>query len=188
MSPGHDATPHVCPWWIGYLLASPLRRLFHDPRAIVGPHVRAGMTVLDLGSAMGYFSLPMARMVGDGGRVVCVDVQERMLQALRRRAERAGLLSRLELRLAGPRALDDLRAAVGFALAFAVLHEIPDQGQALGALAATLASDGRLLIAEPRHHVSPAAFEATLALARGHGLTVIERPGRGLTALLGREP
>ena len=38
----------VCPWWLGYFLASPVRRLVQDPAAIVGPHLRQGMTVLDL--------------------------------------------------------------------------------------------------------------------------------------------
>jgi hypothetical protein len=27
----------VCPWWLGYPLASPLRRLMHDPAQILGP-------------------------------------------------------------------------------------------------------------------------------------------------------
>jgi ubiquinone/menaquinone biosynthesis C-methylase UbiE len=180
--------PRVCPWWIGHLLASPIRRLVHDPRAIVGPHVREGMTLLDVGCAMGYFSLPMARMVGAAGRVVCVDVQERMLHTLRRRAEREGLSPRLDLRLAGSQGmgLADLDGVVGFALAFAVMHEIPDRARALGEIASALVADGRLLIAEPRHHVSAADFETTLSLARERGLEVVERlPGR--SALLGKQ-
>lgn len=48
------------------------------------------MTVLDVGSAMGFFSLPMAEMVGPGGKVVCIDVQLKMLQVLRRRAVEGG--------------------------------------------------------------------------------------------------
>jgi hypothetical protein len=39
----------VCPWWIGYLLASPLRCwLGQDPIKILSPYVREGMTVLEL--------------------------------------------------------------------------------------------------------------------------------------------
>jgi len=42
----------VCPWWIGYLLASPLRRwLGQDPAKILSPYVREGMTILEPGSA-----------------------------------------------------------------------------------------------------------------------------------------
>jgi len=30
----------VCPFWIGYLLANPLRRLFQNPDRILGPYVK----------------------------------------------------------------------------------------------------------------------------------------------------
>ena len=89
----------VCPWWLGPLLANPLRRLVQDPAAILAPHVREGMTVLEPGCGMGFFSLPLARLVGPGGRVVCVDLQRKMIEGLRRRAKRAGLLDPLVLSL-----------------------------------------------------------------------------------------
>ena len=69
----------VCPWWLGYMLASPLRRLLYDPQEILRPYIREGMNVLDLGCGMGFFSLPAARMVGKTGKVVRVDLQGRFL-------------------------------------------------------------------------------------------------------------
>ena len=48
----------VCPWWLGYFLASPIRKLVHDPRSILEAYVKSGMTALDIGCAMGFFSLP----------------------------------------------------------------------------------------------------------------------------------
>ena len=181
---------HVCPIWVGYLLASPLRRLVHNPTAILRGHVQAGMTVLDLGCAMGYFSIPMARMVGEAGRVICVDVQEPMLRKLERRAESAGVRSRIEPRLvvAESLPLDDLAGSVGFALAFAVMHEIPDQARALAEVAAALSPGGRLLISEPKGHVSAADFAATLDRERAAGLELRERPRHagGHAALLSK--
>ena len=90
-----DNKPHVCPWWIGYLLVSPLRRFFHDPDQILEPYVLEGMTVLEIGPGMGYFSLSLARLVGKAGRILCVDVQEKMLQQLKKRAGKANLLERI---------------------------------------------------------------------------------------------
>ena len=72
----------VCPVWVGYLLVSPLRRLFHNPEKILGPYVREGMKVLDVGCAMGFFWLPLAGMIGQTGKVVCIDMQERMITSL----------------------------------------------------------------------------------------------------------
>jgi len=168
----------VCPWWVGYLLASPLRRLFHDPVKILSPHVTRGMTVLDLGCAMGFFSLPMAEMLGPGGRVVCVDLQERMIRTLKKRATRAGVSDRIETRLcqAGSLGLHDLSNMIDFALAFAVLHEVPDVRTLLAEIRSLLRPGGRLLIGEPRGHVGRAAFETTLAAATEAGLSLRERP------------
>ena len=65
---------HVCPWWAGYALLIPLRRWTHNPERWLGPLVREGMTVLEPGPGMGYFTLDLARMVGASGRVVAVAV------------------------------------------------------------------------------------------------------------------
>ena len=65
---------HVCPWWLGYFLASPLRKLMQNPDTILSGHISEGMTALDVGSAMGFFSIPMARLVGASGKVICVDL------------------------------------------------------------------------------------------------------------------
>jgi ubiquinone/menaquinone biosynthesis C-methylase UbiE len=173
-----EMAEHVCPWWVGYLLASPLRRLFHNPATIVGPHVTPGMVVMDLGCAMGFFSLPLAEMVGPRGRVICVDVQERMIRTLKKRAARAGVSERIETRLcqAGNLGLDYLNGKIDFALAFAVLHEVPDAPTLLAEIRSLLRPGGRLLIAEPRGHVRRADFEITLAAATEAGLSLIERP------------
>lgn len=74
----------VCPWWIGYLLASPLRRWFgQDPIKIFSPYVREGITVLEPGPGMGFFTIPLARLVGASGKVIAIDVQTKMIAASR---------------------------------------------------------------------------------------------------------
>jgi ubiquinone/menaquinone biosynthesis C-methylase UbiE len=158
---------HVCPVWIGYFLASGLRRLLHNPSRVLGPYVRADLTVLDVGSAMGFFSLPMAEMVGPRGKVVCVDVQPKMLQALGRRAARAGLADRIETHVCGGDSigLGGREASFDFALAFAVLHEVPDQAHVLGEIHRLLKPGATFLLAEPKGHVDEAEFERTVSLA-----------------------
>jgi 2-polyprenyl-3-methyl-5-hydroxy-6-metoxy-1,4-benzoquinol methylase len=178
----------VCPWWVGYLLASPVRRLFEKPEEVLGPHVERGVTAMDVGCAMGYFSLPMAELVGPGGRVFCVDLQERMIRSLRRRASRAGLSDRIETRVcsASDLGIQDLAGKVDFALAYAVVHEVPDAAGLLVQIHEALVPGGRLLIAEPRGHVSEAAFEGTVAAAEKANLAVIDRPAikRSRTVLM----
>lgn len=47
-----------------------------------------GMAVCDLGCGNGYWTLPMARDVGEGGKVYAVDIQREMLQKLRQRSSK----------------------------------------------------------------------------------------------------
>ena len=168
----------VCPWWLGYLLACPARRWIQDPGGIVAPYVREGMVALEPGPGMGFFTLELARRVGESGRVVAVDVQPKMLRSLDRRAAKAGLAGRVETRLAQPDSLGvaDLAGGVDFALVFAMVHEVPDAGGLFRDIAQALKPGGSVLLAEPAGHVGASAFEGELTLAAGAGLTVAERP------------
>lgn len=95
----------VCPWWLGYFLINPFRRWRQDPGKIVAPYVREGMTVLEPGPGMGFFTLELAERVGPAGRVIAVDIQSKMLEKLKRRAAKRGVLERVETRLAGPESM-----------------------------------------------------------------------------------
>jgi SAM-dependent methyltransferase len=173
--PPHSHTGEVCPWWFCPAFDNPLRRLVHNPERILAGLVEPGQTALDLGCGMGYCSIPLARLVGPEGRVICVDLQDKMLAGVRRRAERAGVADRIRLHLAGPDGIG-LAEAADFALAFWMLHEVPDQGRFLGEVRACLKPGGRLLIVEPRIHVSDAAFERSVEAAGGAGFAVVDRP------------
>lgn len=168
----------VCPWWLGYLLASPLRRLRHNPEAILAPHVHEGMTVLEPGPGMGFFTLEMARRVGETGRVVAVDVQPKMLASLGRRLTKEGLTERVILRQAAPDSMGvtDLARQVDFILAFYVVHEMPAQQAFFNEAAAALKPGGRLLLVEPEGHVTKEEFDAQLSMAGEAKLTQIGRP------------
>jgi len=169
---------HICPWWMGHVLACPLRRWFEKPEKVLAPYVTRGMTALDVGPGMGFFSLPLARMVGPDGRVVCVDVQPQMINSLRRRAGRAGLLERMDLRVCDTRSLglDDLAGEIDLALGLAVAHEMPDIASFMRQIHAVLAPDGRFLLAEPAGHVKPDEFEKTVATAEQTGFSISDRP------------
>ncbi len=173
----HDESPrdhHVCPWWVGYLIASPLRKLGENPEEILGPLVEPGMTAVDFGSAMGFFSLPLARLVGDEGRVVCVDLQPRMLSTLSKRARKKGLDHIIETRACTSNDLgvDDLEGKASLALAIHVLHEVPFPRRFLTDCFSVLRPGGRLLLIEPKGHVTEEEFEATTDLAIEVGFTV----------------
>ncbi len=167
---------HVCPWWCAWFsINNPLRRMLHNPDKIVGPYVKPGMTVMDVGCGVGWFTIPMVRMVGDQGRVVAVDLQQQMLDMLRRRAEKAGVAGRIELHKCEKNRLG-IETAADFALAFAMLHEVPDQSRMLGEIHDCLKPGGKLLLAEPPIHVSAKAFRNEVAVAEQVGFRIVDRP------------
>jgi 2-polyprenyl-3-methyl-5-hydroxy-6-metoxy-1,4-benzoquinol methylase len=177
---------HVCPWWVGYLLVSPLRRWLQDPEKILSPYIREGMTVLDIGPGMGFFTIPAARMVGDGGTVIAVDLQEKMLKSLVKRAEKAGVSARITARLCEPNNFN-VSESIDVCLAFNVVHEVPDANLLFSQISTILKSTGIVLLAEPGGwHVSEKDFEVTLTKAAAAGLKVIGHPTirRSRSALL----
>jgi ubiquinone/menaquinone biosynthesis C-methylase UbiE len=132
------------------------------------------MTVLEVGPGMGFFSLPLARLVGKNGKVVCVDVQEKMTEKLKKRAEKAGLVDRIRTVLASEDSLrlDEYPGKIDFSLAFAVVHEVPDQNGLFAQINRTMKLGGVLLLSEPKGHVSNEEFEVTLGLAKANGFEV----------------
>ncbi len=182
----------VCPWWIGYMLVSPVRRWMQgDPAQLLGPYVREGMTVLEPGPGMGFFTIPLARLAGASGRVVAVDLQPKMIAGLKRRAAKANVLDRIDARItsAETMGISDLAGKVDFTLAFAMVHEFPDAGRFFTEVALASSTHGQLLLAEPSGHVDDRKFEAELAAAASAGFRLAERPTirRSHAALLRRE-
>jgi ubiquinone/menaquinone biosynthesis C-methylase UbiE len=179
---------HVCRWWVGYFLMNPLRRFAHNPRKILGPYVSPGMTVLELGPGMGFFTLDLARLVGENGKVIAMDIQPRMLKSIERRASKTGLTRRIETRLGGTDAswASGLAGKVDFVFAFFMLHEVPSVLEFLRLVRGTLKTGGRLLIAEPKAHVSARDYAETIAAAQQAGFEIIGYPTvrRGRAALL----
>jgi ubiquinone/menaquinone biosynthesis C-methylase UbiE len=163
----------VCPWWLMPTFDNPLRRLVQNPDTILNGLVEEGQTVLDIGCGMGYFTIPLARMVDVQGRVIAVDLQEKMLEGVRRRAVRAGMLDRIQMQQAKPNSLE-VSGPVDFALAFWMVHEVPDRQAFLNEVKSLLKPGGGFLIVEPRIHVSAEDFQKTIHMAQAAGLVTMK--------------
>ena len=134
-----------------------------------------GMTVLDIGCGMGFFSIGLAKLVGSGGCVIAADVQQKMLNTLKRRAEKAGVSDRIRLHRCEPNHLG-VEFPVDFILAFWMVHEVPDPNMFFRQVCSCLKPNGRILIAEPRIHISSKRFQELLVLAKNYGLKQYESP------------
>jgi len=157
--------------WVDRFLSQPIRHLLETPPRLLKGYVAPGMTVMDVGSGKGYYSLGMARLAGENGRVVSVDTRADAIAALKEKAERAGIANRIDTRLCHERDLGvgDLSEQIDFALAVYVVHHAADVVTLLKNVHAALKPGGKLLIIEPRHHASAAEREATEKTAQAAG-------------------
>jgi len=167
---------HTCPWWFTWTFDNPLRRMFHNPRRMLEAYVVAGSRVADVGCGMGYFSVAMAELVGPGGEVQAVDMQPQQLRVAERRCRRAGVADRVKFVEATP---DSLRliGPVDFVLAFWVVHEVGNREGFFEQLRLACETGSRVLVAEPKIHVSREEVEAELKLAAAHGFAGAMRDG-----------
>lgn len=66
--------------------------LFRDPyKALHDAGLEAGQTVLEVGCGPGFFTIPAARIVGDGGTVVALDINPVTVEHVRRKIQQAGV-------------------------------------------------------------------------------------------------
>lgn len=167
--------PHICPHQFAFFLDNWLRRLIQHPKKIVGSYIKPGDTVIDMGCGPGYFTIDMAKMVGPNGRVIAVDIQEKMLDHVRKKAHRHGVAQRIDYLLVGAQE-GGLSRQADFILAFYMIHETPDVKQCLKTFRRLLKQDGKILAAEPKMHVKQPAFENMIFEAEKAGLTAVEFP------------
>jgi SAM-dependent methyltransferase len=158
-----------------WYLDGTLRPLLFNRATIYGPYVKPGMRVLDVGCGAGFNALGMARLVGETGLIVAADIQQAALDELERRARKQDLFDVVYIHKCGETGLG-VEGRYDFANAFWMLHETPDAKTFLRELFGLLKPGARLLVAEPRFHVSPEQFRAELEAARHAGFSIAARP------------
>ena len=170
----------TCPWWFLFTFDNPLRKLYQDPERILAPFIKEGDLVADLGCGMGYFSLPLARLVGEDGKVTAVDLQPQMLVGLKRRADRAGLQDRIHLHQCAQEKIG-VNGPMDFVLAFWMVHEVHDSRSFLEQIWKMLRNGGFVMIAEPFIHVGKIRFQQLYDEVVDIGYSIMEAPAIGFS-------
>ncbi len=119
-------------------------------KALANLGLMPGMIVCDLGCGNGYWTLPMAKQVGEKGRVYAVDIQPEMLRQLRTRAGKA----KLENVKSVLGAIDDPKlpsdAKMDIVLMVDVYHEFSHPESMLWSIRNSLAPEGVIALLEYR--------------------------------------
>lgn len=120
----------------------------------------------------------MARMAGVLGKVVCVDLQDKMIKGLVKQAEQAELLDRIDARASDGNHLgiEDIGGAVDFTLIFALIHEVPDKDRLLAKIVVAMKQHEKILIGELKGHVSRYYFDKTVSIVWEAGFEAVDHP------------
>ena len=162
---------HVCDSSHSWFLDNPFRRIIHNPKKMFGGLINPGDTVIDIGCGPGTFTNELAKLVGEEGRVIAVDMQQEMLDQALLKAERNGLDTRITFHCCTQDGLG-LSKKADFILAFWMAHEVPDKDRFFSEISGLLKEKGVFFLTEPRFHVTRQDFEDTVGLAGDAGLRV----------------
>ncbi|HKM21591.1 MAG TPA: MptD family putative ECF transporter S component [Lachnospiraceae bacterium] len=167
----------VFPWWKARLFSGIqfMRRKRQNPEEILKSHVTEDIVVADIGCGMGYFTIPMVKMIGKEGKVIAIDLQEEMLLGLKKRAEKEHCEAQILLHNceANSLKLEQWKGQLSFVLLFAVAHEVPDRNHLFNEIHTAMKDNGKLLFAEPAGHVDKECFEESIRFARENGFEIV---------------
>jgi ubiquinone/menaquinone biosynthesis C-methylase UbiE len=141
--------PRPMPHQLAAVLDHPLRMRYRHPAEELGLYgCGVGLHVLDLGCGTGTYTIEMARLVSDSGRVYAVDLQEPLVAQTRQRVMAAGLAERVRVHCSGAYQLPLEDDSIDLAVLVATLPQIPNKLLALAELSRVLKPQGRLVISE----------------------------------------
>ena len=157
------------------MIDNSVRRLIHNPIKMFKSYIKPGMKVLDLGCGAGFVSIGLATLVGESGEVTSVDLQQEMLDMLQKKAIKAGLSKRIKLHKCRENSIG-LYGEYDFAVAFYLIHEVPDTGLFASEVFSLLKSDAAFYVIEPSHRVTREDFDKMTRIFMDTGFVFFQEP------------
>ena len=166
----------VCPVEAASSLDTWFRRWGQNPRKILKPYIKTGMTTIDMGCGPGFFTLELANMVGNSGKVFAVDLQQGMLDKVQNKIIGTKMEHRITLHKCEADKIG-ITEDVDFVLAFYVLHELPEQKDFFKEISGIMKPNAQMLVVEPSFHVSKSEFKEMVKIAGDFGLQNVKVSG-----------
>lgn len=159
-----------CPTWLGWMVEmdNPFSKINRSQTLVKHLELQPGMKVLDVGCGPGRLTIPVARAIRPNGIVVALDIQQGMLDKVKKKAQK-DRLNNIEYLLAGVGESKLEHNRFDRALLVTVLGEIPNQQLALKEIYDALKPGGVLCIAEIILDPHYQRYNKTLQLAERVG-------------------
>jgi ubiquinone/menaquinone biosynthesis C-methylase UbiE len=139
------------PAFIGGLLDSGFRRRCEPPQQVIERSgIKPGMQVLEIGCGSGAFTIDVARVVGEKGKVFALDIEEKMLAQLQKKLSRPENQDVKNIEQVNKSAyeLPFSDGSLDVVYMVTVFQEIPDKNRTLAEVKRVLKPDGILAISE----------------------------------------
>lgn len=166
-------TSHFSSAHYGFLSDS-LRRLAQNPSKILSGLLSPGDRCVDVGCGPGFFTMEMAKIVGDTGKVYAIDADATMMQMIAKAVDRAGYDNRISMHC------DDflnvgLNDRIDFILAFYVVHDFHPLNGFVEKAYNCLRPTGKILVAEPYFHVTANKFIQETNVFKSSGFRKVKK-------------
>jgi len=165
----------ICPVENAGGLDNSIRRFLQNPQKLLKPFIHEGMTVLDMGCGPGFFSIEIAKLLSNSGKVIAADLQDGMLEKVNKKIKGTDLEQRIVLHKCQEDKIG-VTENVDFVLAFYMIHEVPDQNKLFEELKSILKPNGKIYIIEPKFHVSKKSFDDMINKLKSKGFEILESP------------
>ena len=163
-------------------LEDPMRDAYQKPQEVIKAlNIKTGEVVADLGAGSGYFTVRLARPVGDTGRIYAVDVSPDMILHLNRRVRDLNLRNVVTVLCAG----DDPLLADASVDRFFICdtwHHIPNHTKYLALLKRMLKPAGQVIMIDFKKAKTPVGPPMELRIDRGDLVREMEANGFRLAA------
>lgn len=165
----------VCPVSRTRWLDFRLRKWIHNPKNIFGEFIDDNMVILDVGCGSGFFTVELAKIINNSGKVIAADLQEGMLNKVKQKIQGSEIENKIILHKCGKNKIG-VSEKVDLVLAFYMVHEVPDQNRFFKEIKSILIPNGILFVVEPKFHVSQTDFECTIKNAIAFGFKPVKKP------------
>ncbi len=146
---------HKFPLEMKEKLDSPERKELFDPKkALSSLGIKAGMAVADIGCGTGFFSLPLASLVGEKGKVFAADISKEMLSDLRKRIKKEKLHN-VKAILSQENKIPLKAKEVNYCFLALMVHELENRDLFFRELRRLLKNKGKIAIIEWKKAPSP---------------------------------
>ena len=136
------------PEFAANIIDNPLRRRIQPPNETPARHnIEPGMIVLEVGPGNGTYTMATARRVGEHGKVITIDIEPKMIERVKIRAQIEGI-NNLEARVADVFELPFQDGYFNAVYMIAVIGEIPTPERAMREFYRVLSPQGTLSFSE----------------------------------------